>query len=409
MSYLSLRERFYRDASNDRFAENQRLANERRNAESTFRTGIVSPSGELFLAVPRELSLINEKVLRYERHISQLARDLPPVAYGAMVRSLIASEVVSTNDMEGVHSTRRQISDLLSSMSLEKSARRSRFSELAKLYLGISDPGRAFPKTPEDVRRIYDLVMEGEDLGQNKPDGKLFRKGGVEVWGPGGKRLHEGLYPEAAIVEGITKMLSIVDSEDIPETYSAIIGHYIFECIHPFYDGNGRTGRYLLALYLSRPLSSLTTLSLSSVIAERRSAYYKSFSEVENELNHGELTGFVLNMLENVQEAQAELAVGLETRRGQLSKAEVGLGALQSRFGFTEKESGVLYLLIQTDLFGAFPDVTLSEIAEYSGVKSQQARNYTKALLETGVIESFRSREIHFQLTDFGRSLLGMN
>ena len=409
MSYLSLRERFYRDASNDRFAENQRLANERRNAESTFRTGIVSPSGELFLAVPRELSLINEKVLRYERHISQLTRDLPPVAYGAMVRSLIASEVVSTNDMEGVHSTRRQISDLLSSMSLERGARRSRFSELARLYLGISDPDRAFPKTPEDVRRIYDLVMEGEDLGQNKPDGKLFRKGGVEVWGPGGKRLHEGLYPEAAIVEGIAKMLSIVDSEDIPETYSAIIGHYIFEYIHPFYDGNGRTGRYLLALYLSRPLSILTTLSLSSVIAERRSAYYKSFSEVENELNHGELTGFVLNMLENVQEAQAELAVGLETRRDQLSKAEVGLSALQSRFGFTEKESGVLYLLIQTDLFGAFPDVTLSEIAGYSGVKSQQARNYTKALLEAGVIESFRSREIHFQLTDFGRSLLGMN
>ena len=109
MPYMSLRERFYMDTSSDRFAENERLANERRSAESTFRTGIDSPNGELFLAVPRELSLINERVLRYERRISQLTRELPPVAYGAMVRSLVVSEVVSTNEMEGVHSTRRQI------------------------------------------------------------------------------------------------------------------------------------------------------------------------------------------------------------------------------------------------------------------------------------------------------------
>ena len=160
---------------------------------------------------------------------------------------------------------------------------------------------------------------------------------------------------------------------------------------------------------MSRPLSILTTLSLSRVIAERQDAYYKSFAEVEHKLNHGELTGFVMNMLENVQEAQVDLAEGLQIRRDQLSEAGSRLDALQSKYGFSEKEGGVLYLLVQTELFGAFPDATLSEIAAYSRVKSQQARNYTKPLLEAGIIESIRSREIHFQLTDFGKSLLGMS
>ena len=409
MSYQSLKEKFYRDSSSMRFSENERLAEERRHAESTFRTDIVTPNGELFLAVPRELSLINERVLRFERRISQLTRELPPVAYGALVRKLVVSEVVSTNEMEGVHSTRRQISDLLSSKSPVKAGKRDRFREFARLYLGISDPEKSFPKTPEDVRNIYDLVMQGEDSSETRPDGRLFRKEGVDVWGNGGKHLHEGLHPESAIIAGIGKMLAILDSDDIPQTYSAIIGHYIFEYIHPFYDGNGRTGRYLLALYLSRPLSVLTALSLSRVIAERRDAYYKSFEEVEHKLNHGELTGFVMNMLENIWQAQSELSVELETSVDQLLKAGSKLEDLQSNLGLSDKQSGVLYLLIQLSLFGAFPDATLSDIAEFSGVKSQQARKYTKPLIKAGLVELTRSREAHFQLSAPGKKLLGLD
>lgn len=409
MPYQSLRERFYMDSSSGRFDENNRLAEKRRTAESTFLTGVETPRGELFLAVPRELSLLNERVLRFERRISQQTRELPPVAYGAMVRSLVVDEVVSTNDMEGVHSTRRQISDLLTSMNTSKPAgRRDRFLEFARLYLGISDPDRKFPKSPEDVRAIYDLVMQGEDLAGNSPDGKLFRRGGVDVWGPGGRHLHEGVHPESAIIENIKKMIAIVESDEIPETYSAIIGHYVFEYIHPFYDGNGRTGRYLLALHLSRPLSVLTTLSLSRVIAERRDAYYKAFKETEHKLNHGELTHFVLNMLENVWEAQSELSAELQSRREQLTNAELKLDELRSELSLNDKESGVLYLLAQLTLFGAFPDATLAEIADYSGVKSQQARNYTKGLEEAGLIESERSKEIHFSLTDLGKRHLGL-
>lgn len=67
MEYKSLEKLFYMDASSDRYANNERLAEERLTADSTFRTGVMTDYGELFLATPRELSLLNERVLRLER------------------------------------------------------------------------------------------------------------------------------------------------------------------------------------------------------------------------------------------------------------------------------------------------------------------------------------------------------
>lgn len=400
MPYQSLKSLFYRDQTPSRFVANERLASERLNAESTFRTGIQTPFGELFLAVPRELSLLNEGVLRHERTISNALQSLPPVAHSALVRSLVVDEVVSTNDLEGVHSTRRQINDLLAEPEGSSTPVASRrFRELARLYLGISDPTRRFPRTPEDVRAIYDLVMQDEDLGGDVPDGRLFRKGGVDVWGDDGKRLHEGLFPESAIIRGIEQMLSIVNSDDMPATYAAIVGHYVFEYVHPFYDGNGRTGRYLLALYLSRPLSLVTSLSLSRFIAENRGSYYRSFKEVEHKLNHGELTLFVMGVLEYVSKAQDVIDSDLQEKRLQLDEALARLDGLAASDGLARKETEALDQLVQLELFAAFPEASVAEVAEHLKLSTQQARRHLKRLEERGLVYAISQRPLRFCLT----------
>ncbi len=211
--------------------------------------------------------------------------------------------VVSTNTLEGVYSTRRQIDELLQKEDSGDPLERKRFRELARLYLDFYGNAPNRPSTPGDIRAIYDRVMDGEPLDDtHKPDGELFRRDGVEIFSPKGKRVHVGVEPEGKIAEMIAKMLNIVNSEDMPQTYSAIIGHFVFEYVHPFYDGNGRTGRYLLALNLGSPLSILTSLSLSRVLAENRSGYYyRAFRDAEHAMNHGELTPFVISMLENVR------------------------------------------------------------------------------------------------------------
>ncbi|WP_303132893.1 Fic family protein [Olsenella phocaeensis] len=407
MSYRSLEKIFYADASSDRFAHNARLARERLEADSTFRTSLLTPNGELFLATPRELSVLNERVMRNERAVSAAMGALPPVASAALVRSLVIDEVVSTNELEGVHSTRRQVSDALDlELSMDDPSRDRRFREFAKLYLDLSDHDRGYPSSPEDVRRVYDLVMRGEDMHGVVPDGRLFRAGGVEIIGANQKVLHVGIEPEEKIIEAIARMIELADRKDMPQTFSAIIAHYYFEYIHPFYDGNGRTGRYLLALYLSRPLSTLTSLSLSRVIAENRAAYYKSFKQAESPLNHGELTFFVWNLLENILVAQEQIVDDLTQKRTALEEASKLLSQVVSERGLSEQEASVLFMLIQLQLFATFPGTSLAEVASHSNVSQQQARKYTKRLEELGLMVTTRRRPLRFELSEEVKSLL---
>lgn len=411
MSYEPLTKLFYSDTSSDRFGRNERLAAERLNADSSFRTGIVSPSGELFLAVPRELSVLNERVLRMERKVSASMRALPPVARGALIRSLVMDEVVCTNELEGIHSTRRQISDILKAEeTTDEPAGARRFRELAKMYLGLSEAEVFFPTSAEDVRSIYDRVMLDEPMDELLvPDGKVFRRGEVEVIGEGSKVLHQGLYPEEKILDAIERMLALVNSQDIPETYSAIMSHYIFEYVHPFYDGNGRTGRYLLALHLSRPLSVLTSLSLSRVIAENRGAYYKSFRDVEQRLNHGELTFFVMNILNNVQVAQNEVILSLSEKIEQLDALNERLEALESSEGLRHAETNAIYMLAQLQLFASFPDAALGELAAHLNLGRQQARKHLKGLEDRGYVSILSRRPLRFAMSDRLCAILGLD
>ena len=411
MTYKSLEKLFYMDRSTDRYASNEKMAQERLHSEYTFRTGMQTPAGELFLAAPHELLIMGEQALRLERKVSKALDLLPPVARGALVRSLVIDEVVSTNELEGVRSTRRQINDALESLGndeAQSSVRIRRFRELAMLYLGLSDKELFFPSNPEDIRAVYDRVMAGEDLGDNAPDGRLFRRGEVGIYAADGELLHEGLYPESAITAAIQQMIDLAESDAIPQMYSAIVSHYIFEYIHPFYNGNGRTGRYLLALYLSRPLSTLTSLSLSRVIAENREAYYREFKRAEKKLNHGELTFFVMNILQDIQIAQSKIVANLEQKHAQLVQAEARVQQVGIDLELPAKERAILFLLAQLQLFATFPNASLVEVADYTGVGTQQARKYTIPLEERGLITVERKRSLRFGLSAAGCAALGL-
>lgn len=176
MAYCTLEKTFYADASSDRYANVEELYTSRFNSESTYRTGIELESGEMFLSVPHELLYNTEQVLRKERRVSALWRDLPIVALGAYVRSLIMDEVVYSNEIEGVHSTRRQIEEALAAN--DKSAH-APFVEFAQLYLNLSN-NPPMPQSLQDIRRIYDSVVA------DAISPKTYR--GMVCFGPGRSR-----------------------------------------------------------------------------------------------------------------------------------------------------------------------------------------------------------------------------
>lgn len=85
-----------------------------------------------------------------------------------------------------------------------------------------------------------------------------------------------------------------------PLVKMAII-HYQFESIHPFYDGNGRTGRIINVLYLvMNGLLDLPILYLSRYIIEHKSDYYKLLQEVRETDNWENWLLFMLDGIEQI-------------------------------------------------------------------------------------------------------------
>ena len=413
MSYPTLEKLFYKDSSAERFQHHESLLRERLEAESTFRTGIMLEHGELFCSVPRELSVLHEQVLRRERRVSALWKSLPTGALGAFIRSLILDEVVYSNEIEGVHSTRRQIEAALEQLDKEADTSEKNvdkkhlpFVEFAKLYLGLTDnPAR--PDSLQHIRDIYDAVVRDSLDERDQIRGSLFRTGPVVIEDHKGKQIHQGAQGEDAIRSLLAQMLALTHSEEIPETYSALIAHFLFEYIHPFYDGNGRTGRYLLALDLSRPLSLATVLSLSRTIAENKAAYYKAFDTVERPMNCSEVTCFVLLMLELIGQAQESLSADLEMKRATLDGLNESIDELEAPL--SSRARNLLYLMAQITLFGAFEETRLKEAAEFLEVSIPTARKELRALTELALAEKVSARPASYRLTERGKGLLGLS
>lgn len=400
MEYKELSKLYHMDKSSSRDKAAAKELDARRNAESAFLTGFDTPNGELFFTIPRELSVLSERVLRTERKVSNLLRTLPGIAQSAVLRSMVLDEVVCTNAIEDIHSTRRQIKDALDAAQ-SSGAEAKRFKELATLYLSIIDGVRELPESPADIRVIYDKVTAGEIPPDKIPDGQYFRKEGVDITAGGVRVIHHGLEPESRIIEAMEKMLALTKDESLPALYSAIASHYIFEYAHPFYDGNGRTGRYLLSLFLSEPLSVPTALSLSRTIAEHKDTYYRAFMTVEDKLNHAELTFFIYSMLELIRTAQLGIIERLETSVKTLDDLKGTMAKITSEIDLKDKEAQIVFLLLQYEAFGLFGDVSVQEIASFLRVGKQQARKYIASLEDKGICRKLNSyNPVTFGLTE---------
>lgn len=314
-----------------------------------------------------------------------------------------------TNAIEGVTFTRQQIQDALAEENRSSPWHR-RFRELSHLYLTLGEGKGKVPESPADIRGIYDNVMDGELSADDLLDGELFRAGSVDITDAAGRSLHRGFHPEEKILRGLEATLQAMSDKASPPLVCAIMSHFMFEAVHPFYDGNGRTGRYLLGLRLSRLLSSPTALTLSRVLHEDRKTYYRAFTDVEEHLNRGDGTPFALALLRLIFEAQGQLEEDLSAREYLLKGLTEKLQDLQDAPGHGLSEHGfrILFLLGQVDLFGTGSGTKLDEIAEYLDLSSPHSRRYLTGLEKQELIATITRRPLRFTLTTKGRLLLGL-
>ena len=106
---------------------------------------------------------------------------------------------------------------------------------------------------------------------------------------------------EYVIREKLKNLEDFIHTEDgIDPLVKMAIIHYQFEAIHPFFNGNGRTGRIILLLYLKfTELLDLPALYLSDYIIRHKNDYYKNLKKVTEE---GDWQGWILYMLDMVEQ-----------------------------------------------------------------------------------------------------------
>lgn len=87
-----------------------------------------------------------------------------------------------------------------------------------------------------------------------------------------------------ALMRGLERFINEADLFEVDPLIKMALIHHRFESIHPFYDGNGRTGRILNVLYLVKEgLLDIPVLSLSSHIVRTKADYYRLLQTVRED------------------------------------------------------------------------------------------------------------------------------
>ena len=134
------------------------------------------------------------------------------------------------------------------------------------------------------------------------PGTKLKRNDGEIVYVPpqdGNSILH--------YMQNLEDFINNEDLCDLDPLIKMAIIHHQFESIHPFYDGNGRTGRIINVLYLViSGLLDLPILYLSRYITHNKPEYYRLIQAIRDNNNAKEWENWILFILQGIEETAIE-------------------------------------------------------------------------------------------------------
>ena len=232
-------------------------------------------------------------------------------------------------------------------------------------YLNLCSEENIDIITCNDVRNIYnDLLWEeiSEDDKLNLPDGVYFRKEGVDVLSSFKNVIHKGVMPEEKINLMMTQALNILNDRDIIPILRIAIFHYLFGYIHPFYDGNGRTSRFISSYLLSKELNTLTGFGLSYAIKENISQYYKGFKTVNEKKNKGDLTPFIISFLDILSKELESLNNSVIERINIINRYSKVIEVMEKK---DKQKQNIIYVIFQEPLFGE-AGIDVSSLMKYA-------------------------------------------
>ncbi|MBQ9002936.1 MAG: Fic family protein [Eggerthellaceae bacterium] len=235
------------------------------------------------------------------------------------------------------------------------------------------------PRSLDDLLQAHGIMMRGI-----KPDAGELRQVEVGVYS-GGTLIHAGT-PAAELPAAMIELFTWLDKSKDHPLIQGCFFHCAFEGIHPFSDGNGRTGRLWHSLINRSWKPILAWVPVESMVAQSQQDYYR----VLRVSNSGEATDFIEFMLEMTRDALTDVFVRAENgyvgeNVGETAQ-NVGenVGETAQNVGENDGDNPQERIV---ELLTGDPSLSAAKLADRLGLSTRHIERVLAELREAGIIE----------------------
>lgn len=223
--------------------------------------------------------------------------------------------------------------------------------------------------------------LEQNDAGVRKQSGTNLKNA----------KTGEVIFTPPQTFENIEKLLInlenyINETNDIDPLINMAVIHYQFETIHPFYDGNGRTGRIINILYLIlNDLLDIPILYLSNYIIKHKADYYRLLQEVRTKNNWEE---WIVYMLDGVEQTSLETIELIQDIYVMMDNTKT----------LIKEKLPKIYSKDLIEILFSNPYTKIDFLVDGLGLTRQTASKYLKELESLGLVESTQIKNSKFYI-----------
>ena len=334
------------------------------------------PYNDLPLLPPDTNKIETIRILKQENRSRSAIAELKGIAniipnQSILINAIILQEAKDSSEIENIITTQDELYKAISGNQKKyDSATKEVIYYREALYSGFNNIAKKGFLTVNDIISIQEELLRNDAGIRKTPGTSLVNDKTGEI-----------VYTPPQNEEVINKLLSntvkYLNDEENSLAKMAII-HYQFESIHPFYDGNGRTGRIINILYLIlKNYLDIPILYLSSYIIKNKAEYYRLLRSVTSDENWEEWIIFILRGIEVVaKETISKVLTIKELLDKTIEKVKVELPKIYS------KE------LIE-ELF-VHPYSKIEFLTKVLGVERKAASRYLSQLQDIGVLREYK-------------------
>lgn len=321
-----------------------------------------------------ELSSLLQDASLWLGKLNSYADLIPDIDF--FIKMYATKEATNSNRIEG---TRTTFEDAISPVEQVKPELRDDWHEVQNYIQAINYSVEMLNELPLSMRLLkeaHKILLQGV-RGAHKTPGEIRK---TQNW-IGGSSLQDAFFvpPEPNLLPDLLSDIEkFLHNEyiQVPELIRAGIAHYQFETIHPFLDGNGRTGRLLIILYLiSTGLLNKSVLYISDFFERNRMSYYDSLSMVKQNDN---ITQWLKFFLTGVIETSKNSIKTFD----EIIKLKKDVENKLTKIG--KKAPNGQRLL---ELLYSKPKVNSKLVSEGLGITPATANGLLKAFVEVGILQ----------------------